>query len=59
MTKGFKMKDVEYKKVMAWNPDCMTKHMEWVAIHDGEVIASDYTKTDLIYKVRKMRHGLK
>lgn len=53
--KSFKMKDVQYCMKQFWNPDCMTKHWEWVAMIDNEIIASDYKKTELMERVRNIR----
>ena len=53
--KNFKMKDVEYVRKMLWDYNCMTKHCEWVAVLDGEWIAHDTNKTDLIERVRRLR----
>lgn len=55
----FKMKEVVYKKVLAWNPDCMTKHPEWVALLDDKQIASGDTKTEVMQEVRRYRKKAK
>lgn len=52
INKPFKMKDVQYSKKQFWNPDCMTKHWEWVAVVGDDIIASDYKKIDLMERVR-------
>ena len=53
----FKMKDVEYRKVLVWNPDCMTKHVEWGAFLNNEIIARAYAKEVLLDRVRRIRKG--
>lgn len=52
---NFKMRDVEYRRIALWNPDCMTKRFEWVAFLNGKAIAYGNTKTEIIESVRKKR----